>query len=434
MFQVDNYLDSSQDEDEDLPPPPPPSLPPPISTPNKINYLTAVTPKPYKSPFAMSNGSTPIPPPLSFEGNQLRDSPSPISSVSLSLPRPKSVDLDSKDVNRRSLASQIANFALSDDTSSSKETRELPWLKNNSQGTSPLELSSSSESESQRGEEEETSGTCGDGTKESSWGVSDQHAEKRILGSAGFSLRPAEEAVKNIVDSDKDDAESDNNNTGQNNGSQAEKTVHVASEKPKVVSVSPKVSIGGASSARSSKSIAKMILSSRKNSESNNQQEECDKIKNDSDYVNVVPVKDQIDMKEKIHSLYDAEDPSKLVPLTFRRTDEEDDSDENTEIVARKENKSPDKNVKFAIFEESNNNSRSAAISKGKESEQGDNKYHLVRAEPFVEGEHKGFKGPRSSKSIANMILNGKKDKQSNGEMVQKKTNHILTTPQLKSE
>ena len=433
MFQIDNHVDSSQDDDEDLPPPPPPSLPPPISTPNKINYLTAVTPKPYKSPFAMSNGSTPIPPPLSFEGNQLRDSPSPISSVSLSLSRPRSVDLDSKDINRRSLASQIANFALSDDPSSSKETRELPWLKNNSQGTSPLERSSSSESESNGREKEETSGACGDGTKESSWSVSDQHAEKRILGSSGFSLRQAEEPVKTIVDSDKDDTESDNNNTGQINGSQSEKGVHVASEKTKIVSVSPKVSIGGASSARSSKSIAKMILSSRKNSESNNQQEESDKIKNDSDYVNVVPVKDQVsNKKEKIQSLYDAEDPSKLVPLTFRRSDEDDDSDENTEIVARKENKSPDKNVTFAIVEESNNNTRSAAMSK--ESKQGDNKYHLVRAEPFVEGEHKGFKGPRSSKSIANMILNGKKDKQSNGEMLQKKTNHILTTPQLKSE
>merc|ERR1712110_1032730 len=116
-------------------------------------------------------------------------------------------------------------------------------------------------------------------------------------------------------------------------------------------------SIGGASSARSSKSIAKMILSSRKNSESNNQQEESDKIKNDSDYANVVPVKDQVsNKKEKIQSVYDADDPSKLVPLTFRRSDEDDDSDENTEIVARRENKSPDKNVTFAIVEESNNN------------------------------------------------------------------------------
>ena len=178
-----------------------------------------------------------------------------------------------------------------------------------------------------------------------------------------------------------------------------------------------------------------MILKGRKNSESNNHQDECD-IRVDSDYVNVVPVKKDnyaTGKKEKIQSLYDAEDPSKLVPLTFRRrSDEEDgDSDDDTEIVARKEQKSPDKNVTFAIIGESNNNVRSEARSK-KTKEEEDNKYHLVRAEPFVEGEHNGYKGPRSSKSIANMILNGKKEKPANSENVQKKTDNIFK-PQLKS-
>ena len=436
MFQVDNNTDSSQD-DEDLPPPPPPSLPPPISSPNipsKINYLTAVTPKPYKSPFSLSNSSTPVPPPPSFEGNQLRDSP--ISSVSLSLPRPRSFDLDSKDGNRGSLSSQIASFALTESNSDpalGKETRSLPWLQNNSQGTSPLERSSSSESENQGGDEEVSWNE--NETKKSNWSISEQHAEKRVLGSAGFSLRPSEDPVKKIVDSD-------NDSTGrvvkEDTGIETEKVAKVATnEKPQGVPVSPKVSIGGASSARSSKSIAKMILNSRKNSESNNQQGECNiKMKNDSDYANVVPVKkDQVtDNKEKIQSLYDAEDPSKLVPLTFRRSDADaNDSDENTEIVARKENKSPDKNVTFSIVEESNNNNaRSVALSKKTKEE--DTKYHLVRAEPFVEGEQKGYKGPKSSKSIANMILNGKKEKPSNSsDIVQKKTNHILK-PQLKSE
>ena len=438
MFQVDNNVDSSPDDDEDLPPPPPPSLPPPISAPtiipNKINYLTAVTPKPYKSPFSMSSSSTPVPPPPSFGGNQLRDSP--ISSVSLSLPRPRSFDLDGTDGNRGSLASQIANFALSSESNSdpalSKETQSLPWLQNNSQGTSPLERSSSSESENQGGDEEAS--WTGDETKKSKWSITELHAERRVLGSAGFSLRPSEEPAKKIVDSD-------NDNTGsvdkENTGIETEKVAQVTkSEKTQGASVSPKVSIGGASSARSSKSIAKMILNSRKNSESNNQQGECNyKMKNDSDYANVVPVKkDQVtDKKEKIQSLYDAEDPSKLVPLTFRRSDEDtNDSDEDTEIVARKENKSPDKNVTFAIIEDSNNNNaRSVAVSKKTKEE--DNKYHLVRAEPFVEGEQKGYKGPKSSKSIAKMILNGKKEKPSNSEIVQKKTNHSLT-PQLKSE
>ena len=431
MFQVDNHADSSsQDDDEDLPPPPPTSLPPPITTPNKINYLTAVTPKPYKSPFSGSNSSTPVPPPpLILEGSQLRDSP--ISSVSLT--RPRSFDLDTKAVNRRPLSSQIANFALAEtnsDPTLSKETNNLPWLNNNSQGTSPLEGSSSSESDN--GAEEESSRTVGgEETKESNWSVAEQHAERRILGSAGFSMRPEEETVKKMVDTDKDEAtaESDNNNIGR--VKKADKSENAVQSEKTQAAVT--VSIGGASSARSSKSIAKMILKGRKNSESKNHQDESDN-KADSDYVNVVPIKKNtnvIDKKEKIQSIYDAEDPAKLVPLTFRRRSEDDDSDDNTEIVARKENKSPDKNVTFAIVGESNNNDRSEAVSK-KTKEEGDNKYHLVRAEPFVEGEHNSYKGPRSSKSIANMILNGKKEKPAKNEIVQKKTDNIFK-PQLKS-
>ena len=178
-----------------------------------------------------------------------------------------------------------------------------------------------------------------------------------------------------------------------------------------------------------------MILKGRKNSESNNHHEESDDKVDSADYVNVVPVKKNtnvINKKEKIQSIYDVEDPAKLVPLTFRRRSEEEaDSDDNTEIVARKENKSPDKNVTFAIVGESNNNVRSEVASK-KTKEEEDNKYHLVRAEPFVEREQNGYKGPRSSKSIANMILNGKKEKPANSEIVQKKTDNIFK-PQLKS-
>ena len=236
MFQVDNVLDSSQDDDVDLPPPPPPSQPPPMSTPSKINYLTAVTPKPYKSPLSLSNSSTPIPPPP--ETIKLRDSP--ISSVTLSLNRPRSFDLDSKADNRRSLASQIANFALSESNSDlktvSKETRSLPWL-NNSQGTSPLERSSSSESENV-GEDESSLICDGDETKQSNWSLAEEHADRLVLGSAGFSMRSGEEHVKKIGSSDNDGdgtAESGQPNTyGVNQkklGTQSEKGVKAAKEK-----------------------------------------------------------------------------------------------------------------------------------------------------------------------------------------------------------
>lgn len=189
----DNKDDDSLDDD--LPPPPPPLT----ATPTKINYLTAVTPKPYKSPFA-SPSTTPSPSSVTM---------SPVRSVKVSSPLPslsrpsnfEKKEISQVEVNgKKSLVGQIANFALSDSTEKENLTKEP--------SSPPISKQSTEETHSR---------------PESQWGISEHHAEKRVFGLGAFSMNP-------------------------NNEKSPEDVISA----PKIVIANP--------SASSSKSIAKMIL------------------------------------------------------------------------------------------------------------------------------------------------------------------------------
>ena len=106
----------------DMPPPPPPPEQAPTSiTPTKINYLTAVTPKPYKSPYSSPSPSpikspspTPPPPVISSSSslNSSSSSLSPLAKPSLSRPSNFEDNLRKTEA-KKTIAAQIANFALS---------------------------------------------------------------------------------------------------------------------------------------------------------------------------------------------------------------------------------------------------------------------------------------------------------------------------------
>ena len=381
-------------QDDDLPPPPPPSVPPPITTPSitkKIDYLTAVTPKPYKSPFATpSKTPSPVHPPMS-----VTPSLSVYSSVS-SLSRPSSFAKTSKEIDsqfdKKSSTSKIADFALTSEESHSDYVNVIPndfkvnqidvkkdvkpWMSNNSTGSSPVERSSSSMSDASSSDSQ---------PKDSHWSISQHHAERRMLGAGGFSMKA-------------DDTDTFDNNESEN----------VKAEKKDNVSVPPKkISTGKGTTAASSGSIAKMILGektlSNLNSNCNIEKDKKDQrvskeISESNNYENVVPKKSTLGARDLNP---DFDDPSKQVPLTFRRSDEDDD-DDNVVITAKKESKSPE-SVKSVTFSFSKDNSDLFATNKNKIIDQ----YHLVRAEPYRE-ESKPSRRYSSSNEIAKSILSQK--------------------------
>ena len=472
----DTVSDSSQ-YDDDLPPPPPPAASLLLSsTPvTKINYLTAVTPKPYKSPFSSPSL---VPAPASAIPTV-----SP-AAASLALSRPSTFGRASYSPVRSPLSSKIANFALTDTSKPSNiqaELEEAATAGKSSRepspphGTSHQDQDQATVSDSDVGQDKKTatdqmssreevalsegpctlekedvhtvntfkmkdaetdsanndyvnvipcpksSHTSGGSTPEkktslseiefnsnptdlgssieasskakveSPWSVSDNHAEKRILGVGGFSMKLSETGNQDIDLKGRATRSSSTNSDSTS------------------LPPSPKISFSGSSSSSSSKSLAKMILNG----------------KNSEDKPHEPPATAIADIKDSTSDNYmetlrkenDFEgddyykDPAKLVPLTFRRSDGSETDDDNAVIPAKKEVKSPEKikTVTFSLPEpESFNNNNN--IIKNNITSNSISGYQLVRAEPYLEGDAtaRSLKGPGSSKSIAKMILDKK--------------------------
>jgi len=366
----------------DMPPPPPPPEQAPTSiTPTKINYLTAVTPKPYKSPYSSPSPSpikspspTPPPPVISSSSslNSSSSSLSPLAKPSLSRPSNFEDNLRKTEA-KKTIAAQIANFALSSASPADPDINKNVVFEDKGKIVGKKISTTLSVEE----------GSTIAPKRESQWSVSSHHAEARMLGSKGFSMNP-------------DDVSRDQFQKKEMNQS----SLTASSAAPK-----PKVSFG---SAKSSSSLAKMILQDRKNSNS----KPPDVVDAGSTVgVNNNPKKIG-DSREHHKAAPYYEDPEKLVPLTFRRSDDEDDENDYQNVIpAMKENNSPEssKSVKFAI-------PAKEKLQKDVNSNLTDNNYQLVRAEPFMESsdapnKRNGVPSPglsaKSSKSIANMILNG---------------------------
>lgn len=221
--------------------------------------------------------------------------------------------------------------------------------------------------------------------RESQWSISGGHAERGALGLVPDSPTREPEISEKLT------------------------SVLEAHQKERKLSA-PTVTFGGTSSGTSSsKSIAKLILDGKKTSLPSRKSSKEEKNG------------DSVSLGRKLSDM-----ENKVVPLTFRRTSssssESQDSESNTEIPAKKEVKetmveTAEKVRSSPSSSLSSSPASSPALSERRE-ENNSEKYETVRAVPYREQPERKFStgnSVTSSKSIAKMILNQKKNSADEG-------------------